>query len=85
VGATIAIDGAIRHGRCSRGAAHAATRAAHLVQHVAEREGYELPDADVTRVARAAAEVARAIIAGPQAQPIANLLLEHWTPLGVLV
>jgi len=37
----------------------------------------------VTRVARAAAEVARAIIAGPSAQPIAQLLLEHWTPLGV--
>ena len=80
--ATIAIDRAIRHGRCSRGAAHAATRAARLVQHVAEREGYELPDADVTRVARAAAEVARAMIAGPSAEPIANLLLEHWAPLG---
>jgi hypothetical protein len=81
--ATIAIDRAIRHGRCSREAARAATRAAHLVQHVAVREGYTLPDADVTRVARAAAEVARALVAGPATQPIAHMLLEHWAPLGV--
>ena len=63
--ATIAIDRAIRHCRCSRQAARAATQAAHCVQTVAVREGFALPDADVTRVARAAAEVARALVAGP--------------------
>ena len=83
--ATIAIDRAIRHGRCSRDAARAATRAAHLVQHVAAREGFTLPDGEVTRVARAAAEVARALVAGPATQPIAHMLLEHWAPIGVLV
>ena len=79
--ATIAIDRAIRHSRCSRQAARAATQAAHRVQSVAAREGFLLPDADVTRVARAAAEVARALVAGPSAQPVARMLLEHWTPL----
>ncbi len=49
--ATIAIDRAIRHSRCSRQAARAATQAAHRVQSVAAREGFLLPDADVTRVA----------------------------------
>ena len=83
--ATIAIDRAIRHGRCSRGAPTRPPAPRHLVQHVATREDFELPDADVTKVARAAAEVARAMIAGPSAQPIANLLLEHWAPVGVLV
>ena len=83
--ATIAIDRAIRHGRCSRDAARAATRAAHLVQHIAAREGFTLPDGEVTRVARAAAEVARALVAGPATQPIAHMLLEHWAPIGVFV
>jgi hypothetical protein len=77
--ATIAIDRAIRHGRCGRQAGRAATQAAALVEAAARREGFRLPDAEVTRVARAAAEIARGIVAGPGAQPIVRILLEHWS------
>ena len=76
--ATIAIDRAIRHAKCSRQAARAAAQAVAIVQHRASCAGISLPDAEVTRVARAAAEVARGLIAGPEAQPIVRLLLEPW-------
>jgi hypothetical protein len=55
--ATIAIDNLLRRTRCTRRAARAATDAAHAVQEAAGRAGFVLPDAEVTRVARAAAEV----------------------------
>jgi hypothetical protein len=35
----------------------------------------------VTRVARAAADVARGLAAGPAARPVVRLLLEHWAVL----
>jgi hypothetical protein len=35
-------------------------------------------------VARAAAEVARGLAAGPAAQPIVRLLLEPWSPVVAL-
>lgn len=76
--ATIAIDRAIRHARATRHAARAASRAVAVVQERAERFGFTLPDADVTRVARAAAEIARGFAAGPATQPIVRLLLEPW-------
>lgn len=76
--ATIAIDRALRHARCTRQAARAAAHAVELVQSSARRAGYQLPDDDVTRVARAAAEVARGLSAGPGAQPIVRLLLGPW-------
>jgi len=76
--ATIAIDRAIRHARCTRHAARAAARAAGLVQASAVRAGYRLPDDDVTRIARAASEVARGLAVGPGTQPIVRLLLEPW-------
>jgi hypothetical protein len=79
--ATIAIDRAIRLGRCSRQAARAAADAIVHVQECAAREGFCLPDDEVTRVARAAAEVARGLAAGPAAQPIVRLLLEPWSPV----
>ena len=79
--ATIAIDRAIRHAKCSRQAARAAAQAVAMVQYRASCAGIPLPDDDVTRVARAAAEVARGITAGPQAQPIVRLLLEPWSPV----
>lgn len=82
--ATIAIDRAIRHGQCSRHAARAAARAADQVRASAVRAGFRLPDGEVTRVARAAAEVARGLAAGPAAAPIVRLLLEPWGPLGAL-
>ena len=77
--ATIAIDRAIRHARCTRQAARAAAQAVELVQGSALRAGYHLPDDEVTRVARAAAEVARGLAAGPGTQPIVRLLLEPWS------
>jgi hypothetical protein len=77
--ATIAIDKVLRRTHCTRRAAWAATDAAHAVQEAAGRAGIPLPDADVTRVARAAAEVARGLAAGTPARPVVGILLEHWT------
>jgi hypothetical protein len=76
--ATIAIDKALRHQHCTRRAARAATDAAHAVQAAACRAGIVLPDAGITRVARAAAEVARGLAAGPPARPVVGMLLEYW-------
>ena len=74
---------AIRHARAARHAARAAADAVALVQASAERAGMHLPDDDVTRVARAAAEIARGLAAGPGAAPIVQLLLEPWATVGV--
>jgi hypothetical protein len=77
--ATIAIDKVLRHVRLTRQAAHAASDAAHAVQEAASHAGIELPDDDVTHVARAAADIARGLVAGTPARPVVRLLLEHWT------
>ena len=58
--ATIAIDRALRHSHRTRHAARAAWDAAQTVQHAAEANGMQLPDVDVTHVARAAAARSRA-------------------------
>jgi hypothetical protein len=79
--ATIAIDKVLRHSRCTRRAARVAADAAHAVQGSAARGGMILPDPDVTRVARAAGDVARGLVAGRPARPIVRLLLEHWSPV----
>jgi len=76
--ATIAIDRALRHTRATRQAARAAAQVVDLVQARAESEGFVLPDDDVTRVARAAAEITRGLTAGPATRPIVCLLLEPW-------
>jgi hypothetical protein len=83
--ATIAIDKVVRHARRGRQAAHAASAAAAAVQEVARRSGIALPDGDVTRVARAAADVARGLAAGPAARPVTEILLEHWEPVTAVV
>ncbi len=83
--ATIAIDKVVRHARRGRQAARAAADAASAVQDAATRAGISLPDARVTRVARAAADVARGLAAGPPAQPVTRILLEVWEPVGVPV
>ena len=83
--ATIAIDKLLRRTRCTRRAARAATDAAHAVQEAAGRAGFVLPDAEVTRVARAAAEVARGLAAGSPARPVVGLLLEHWGEVATTV
>jgi hypothetical protein len=79
--ATIAIDKLLRRTRCTRTAARAATDAAHAVQEAAGRAGISLPDREITRVARAAAEVARGLAAGTPARPVVGMLLEHWGEL----
>jgi hypothetical protein len=83
--ATIAIDKVVRHQRRGRQAAHAASMASGAIQDVARRAGVDLPDADVTRVARAAADVARGLAAGPAARPVTQILLEHWEPVTATV
>src|SRR5262245_26143632 len=81
--ATIAIDRALRHAHRSRQAAKAAWDAAQVVQRVAIAQGVELPDVDVTHVARAAAEVARGLVAGDDVAVEVSKLLVHWFPLVV--
>lgn len=83
--ATIAIDKVVRHARRGRQAAQAATDAASAVQDAAVRAGIALPDARVTKVARAAADVARGLAAGPPAQPVTRILLEVWEPVSAVV
>ncbi len=83
--ATIAIDKVLRRTRCTRRAARAAADAAHAVQDAADRAGIVLPDAEVTRVARAAAEVARGLAAGSPARTVVGMLLEHWDGLATPV
>ncbi len=79
--ATIAIDRVVRHARRTRIAARAAIDAQQAVASAASRAVVPLPDADVTRVARAAADVARGLAAGPAARPVVQLLLEYWAPV----
>jgi hypothetical protein len=83
--ATIAIDRALRHTHRTRHAARAAWDVAQVVQRVAEAYGMELPDVDVTHVARAAAEVARGIVAGDEVASEVHHLLQHWFPVLVRV
>jgi hypothetical protein len=78
---TIAIDRVLRHGHRTRQAAHVARAAAQAVQYAAESDGVELPQPDVTHVARAAAEVARGLVAGPDVAPEVSQLLLHWFPV----
>ena len=41
----------------------------------------ELPDVDVTHVARAAAEIARGLVAGDDVAAEVHQLLQHWFPV----
>jgi hypothetical protein len=78
---TITIDRVLREHHRSRLAAHAASVASRAVLAAAEAHGLELPDARVTVVARAAAEVARALVAGDDAHYEAELLLVPFAAL----
>jgi hypothetical protein len=76
--AELAIDCLVRR-RCSRAEAQqargAARTAARLVVDVARRRGIALPDADVTRVARVAGEIAQGLALGGVAVPFVQRLL----------
>ncbi len=79
--ATLDIDRALRRRRLSREAAHCSTRASHAVQTAAAASGMELPDPDVTVVARAAAEIARALLVGPGTSIDVLHLVDDWEHL----
>jgi len=53
------------------------------VQRAAAAQGIPLPDPDVTHVARAAAEVARGLVAADGVESEVSRLLVHWFPLVV--
>jgi hypothetical protein len=57
------IEQTLRHTHRLQHAAAAALAAATAVQEAAQRARMTLPDSDVTRVARAAAQLARALVA----------------------
>jgi hypothetical protein len=78
---TMTIDRSLRHSHHTRQAAGAARAAAQAVQFAAASHGVALPDLDVTRVARAAAELARALVAGDECERELLQLLDHWVPL----
>ncbi len=86
--AYLAIEAALRRVHRTREAAHAGHRASTAVVHAAERAGLEVPDAAVTRVARAAATIARGIVADePAVAEVAFLRtgFRHARPVAVLV
>ena len=55
-----------------------AHRTARLVVEVARRRGIALPDSDVTRVARAAAQVARGLSLEALTAPFMELVVARW-------
>ena len=78
---TITIDRTLRRLRRSRNAAHAASAASHTVVAAAQADHIDLPDATVTLVARAAAEIARALVDGEEARYEADALLVPFSSL----
>ena len=79
--ATIAIDKVARRARRTREAGRWASEAARAVEVAAGRSRADLPEGDVLRVGRAAADVARGLAAGRAARPVVGLLLECWAPV----
>ena len=79
----MAIDDALRRAGRSRVAARAAHDAVQAVQRAAAEASDELPATLVTRVAREAALLARALVAGEDAHGAVRHLLVEWTQLSV--
>jgi hypothetical protein len=78
---TLTIDRVLRRTHRTRLAARAASSITHTVLQIAAAQGIRLPDEDVTHVARAAAEVARGLIAGDDVRPEVETLLVDWSPV----
>ena len=77
--ATVAISAALRQQRRSREAGALAHQASAAVLDAASRAGVlDAEHATVTLVARAAAEVARGLAAGPTVRPEVDSLLLAW-------
>jgi hypothetical protein len=80
---TLTIDRVLRRTHQTRIAAHAASTVTHTVLKVAAGQGIALPDADVTHVARAAAEIARGLVAGDEVGNEVRALLADWSAVVV--
>lgn len=78
---TLTIDRVLRRTHQTRTAARAASTVTHTVLQVAAGQGITLPDAEVTHVARAAAEVARGLVAGDDVSYEVRALLVDWSPV----
>jgi hypothetical protein len=78
---TLTIDRVLRRTHRTRLAARAASSITHTVLQIAAAQGFRLPDEEVTHVARAAAEVARGLIAGDDVRAEVGALLVDWSPL----
>jgi hypothetical protein len=78
---TLTIDRVLRREHLTRVAARAASDATHAVLRAAETQGIKLPDAEVTHVARSAAEVARGMVGGTDLASEVRALLGPWTSL----
>jgi hypothetical protein len=81
--ATLVIEQTLRRSHRLQNAAAAALVAATAVQDVAHRADVALPDDDVTRVARAAAQLARGLVAasGPGVDEALQCLARGWQRL----
>jgi hypothetical protein len=77
----LALDRVVRK-HCTRAEAHRATtaghRAAQAVVEVARRSGTALPDCDVTRVARAAGQIARGLALDGLTRSFVQPLVGRW-------
>jgi hypothetical protein len=76
--AVMCIDDALRDASRSRVAARAAHEAVQAVRAAAEASDMEIPYAVVIRVAREAAQLARALVAGNGADPAVEHLSRNW-------
>jgi hypothetical protein len=79
--AVLSIEQSLRCLRRSAQAGLAAHAVAQSVLAAAERSGIELPNDDVTRVARSAASLARGMVAGLVADDAVQYLAGGWTRL----
>ena len=84
--AVLTIEQTLRHTHRLHDAAAAALTAATSVQAVAQRAQADLPDNDVTQVARAAAQLARGLVAGdhPGVDEALHVLGRGWQRLPCL-
>jgi hypothetical protein len=78
---TLTIDRVLRRTHRTRLAARAASSITHTVLQIAAAQGIRLPDEEVTHVARAAAGVARGLIAGDEVRAEVGTLLVDWSPV----
>ncbi len=76
--AVMCIDDALREESRSRDAARAAHEAVRAIQAAAAASEIDIPDAVVIRVAREAALLARALVAGTGADPAVERLSVVW-------